>query len=395
MVETKIIIPRNKRYINDLNEFPKVMKYLSKRLGELNIKTAVSSHGRTLLRTTAKELTLITYTDIQQEYTESDEGINLSPYGTYLAGHIGYLESLSDNIPTTFTGTDKIYITDETPAGRTVVLAVYYPKLNIIQIPFDFFHMDWLSMEEKDNMGMIDLIINKLKERIKEQKIEIKEIKFKEGDIATRIIHGLLERQIQDLSNEIGHTRRSVRDNIIRYEELRLQQFEQKRQLKYLKNIIKEDTSKVVQKLKEILQLPFVTQVEIGPDTKIRFKNTYIKGKFIGQFTLVITQEGFIRLTSKYGAQLASGDYYEHPHIEDSIPCWGTHKEQIYTLMHSLEYKKMIYLIYSFLNTYTQEDAYISLGGFLDERGEIDAPKEKRKTKELKIVEPPEKGLFQ
>ena len=88
--------------------------------------------------------------------------------------------------------------------------------------------------------------------------------------------------------------------------------------------------------------------------SKINVDNEYIDDLYIGSFRI---QWGLGQGIRIHNLEKSDNYPYDHPHIEDGIPCWGN-MEEVETLAAKMEIEVAISMILSYLATINEDHTY-------------------------------------
>lgn len=106
---------------------------------------------------------------------------------------------------------------------------------------------------------------------------------------------------------------------------------------------------------------------------------------YIGQMSFLITPTAVkIKNEHPYIGQCST---YEHPHVSKNTPCLADFSPKVNEYLANIELKKLVFLLYRFLKTYTQNSTYISLKkwqDFREKEKKFDSNGEPYKAKKIK-----------
>lgn len=260
-------------------------------------------------------------------------------------------------------------------ANTELEIGCYLKDRNIILLYFDVINKTELSLLFKNEI--LFFFINNITEYLKINKI-------KKVNVKDYMKIRLIKKYAEDISKEMRTKKdmidRKVRD-LMGYEETIVKYLKENNmdrkliiELKKMGENIEETISK---QMIEISKLPFVKSVKllvkgIRVDVgKIHIKYQK-KNVFIGEFFAYILPNG-VKLENKKPLKHEVKGDIQHPHINGTEHiCWGGQRGiKIKELLAKHDYKKLMFMVYLFLKTYTQNDKYYSINNWLEKENGI------------------------
>ena len=203
--------------------------------------------------------------------------------------------------------------------------------------------------------------------------LEINEIKlneqqtYKEEDLLTiekrrtdmiikkfinKIDKSISEREFNNrtLHNEIDITTTKITEN---YKNIEINQQMVEKLVVFRSNLV----LKFEEQLEELKKLKFIKKVSIDDEgILLDMGNLTLTDKnikvFIGRM-IVLIQENSVKVYNEY-----SMNSLQHPHIWSNTCCFGTYAPGVSKLLAELDLKRLAFVIYQFLNTYTHDRTY-------------------------------------
>ena len=185
------------------------------------------------------------------------------------------------------------------------------------------------------------------------------EIEKREVAFVTQEFMGVINNKIIEMGRDILNTQSSIeymsRELVASYGKVRRLYIEVEDVKKFKINF----ESRFIQELYEIKQLNFVKSIKFKSgaininvgDIILKVANTKT---YIGDMNILIYPNQ-VKFENKYSIGRT-----EHPHIMEGRPCLGSFAPNITKLLGELELKRLVFLLYQFLNTYNQASCYIN-----------------------------------
>lgn len=256
-------------------------------------------------------------------------------------------------------------------ANMDLVIGCYLKDRNIIILYFDVINRTTLSYLFRNELlfFFIDGIINWLKSK-KIKKVAVKDFMRK------RLIKRYAEeitKEIQNKNNTIESRIKMVSDyekGIIK--DIR-ENLKDRKLIIELKKMSEKIEDTINKQMKEISELAFVKDVKLlVKGIRVDVGKIYIKWKrkniFIGEFYAYILPNE-VKLENKKPLKKEDGGTpLQHPHINSSNNiCWGGARHtQISKLLANYEYKKLMFMVYLFLKTYTDNDKFYHIDNWIE-----------------------------
>lgn len=239
------------------------------------------------------------------------------------------------------------------------IIGFYLRERNIILINIPLFSYNWsdkFELQLSISRSIIDALI----------RLKIKEVNTK------GLIEKLkIEKFLSDAKREItrlGSDLKSYTENIENHKKYLLEETEKLNssyaKLNGLKELLSKSFKTVYSKIEEIKKLPFVKKVEFtnnGIAVDIGEIAITVKGtkRIIGRFRIYI-KPSQIKIYN-FDAIVRSGDYYDHPHVTNTVLCMGNWIIKICEALGDLDLKKLILILKMCLQTYNEKSPYIKI----------------------------------
>lgn len=131
----------------------------------------------------------------------------------------------------------------------------------------------------------------------------------------------------------------------------KLKRFEKRFNPEYL-----EKTFHDFLKKKMIVKLEYKSNEIIAYTGKIHISN-YGKSYYVGKFKITIGLDGNITMDNLDN----SNDMYDHPHINEGSPCFGSISTKIPKMIAQGDYINLLVILYNFLISYNEDNCYCNL----------------------------------
>lgn len=244
-------------------------------------------------------------------------------------------------------------------------VALFFPERNAILLAFHPFAIKFpaqvtLHNFQNDNRWVLHQdIINSFGDTQFEAK-DIQEI------IRTRMIAYFT----QALNERIDSKQSRIRDLKLSIEEYENSLYNKIKDLQYslselhaLEENKDVDYDTIIQKIDEVKKLKFVKEVNVTPQGfEVSFGKINItrsrKKYYIGDFKMVVSGQK-LRI---YNSNNQANTSYHHPHIDEGgKPCLDEASPVVTKLLAEMDFKRLAFQIYSFLQTYNPDSPYKKL----------------------------------
>ena len=329
--------------------------------------------------TTYKDITLIIRPDWQTDYffpKKVNQVHNAHPteFWKELAKKGGWREG--DFMPSVLNIDASLSSEEITPITMDyktskVVVGYHMKNRNILTIQYPIYESN-LSLELKNEL--ITEVFKKIADYCLENKVEAVDV----SPMATKY---MLRKFYKEANNQIISRSQTIhiRENNIEgyYQSIINEQNTldiDKTILNSLTSFLKEKVEVFTARVNEIKTLPFVKDILLTErGIFVDVGDITINETYIGKFSVRITPSvvsAFNRIPKDN-----HGDIYHHPHIssegsggriaEASSICFGNERKKIIIdLLHKKDFKKLVYMVYLFLKSYTDGDNYCTLERF-------------------------------
>jgi hypothetical protein len=262
---------------------------------------------------------------------------------------------------------------------KELIFGHYLKERNIVILYINPFYSDMNSSSNE----FLEFIL-------KIFEIGVKNIKLEKIDVSEKIKKNLIEmfqKQIKDKIDETSNCIKRNITNICQYQESLLNEIKHQQintnQIKTLAIFRTDTDTSIKNAIEELKELPFVKNIslvkegitlDVGSIT-IKYRNSDV---YIGDFYLIISPNS-VKCYCR-NPVVVDGTISHHPHIEGNHNCFGDERTiQVINHLSAFELKKLVFLIYVFLKTYTPNNFYFNISRWIGE-GVIRTKTEKMNT---------------
>ncbi|KKK47090.1 hypothetical protein LCGC14_3158700, partial [marine sediment metagenome] len=244
---------------------------------------------------------------------------------------------------------------------KDIEIGCYLKDRNALVFYYNIFNTD-LSLNERNEV--LFFFVNHLIKYIKKNKIKKGNLKniiekrtMETFSIAIKDEIYTKENENSDYKESIESSEKMIIDYIKR---ITLNDTE----LKSIKKMLDNVKDYVKKQINEIKRLNFVKSVSLSPaGMKVNVGDIYIrysrKNIFIGNFDIIVKPNKIDIINNN--PLDSDGRVLYHPHIaSDGTICYGSRKNDINRLLANNEFKKIIHILYLYLQSYNGRDTHYS-----------------------------------
>ena len=369
--------------VTGLKDYPQLALKLKGMFEAVGVKK-VENNLRIEESTHLNNLTVVVYPNFR--FSGNQIGIGYGDNGTpqrILYEKIRDMPGYADNnIFNSFTGTrEKIMINvGSIISKKEIEIGCYLKDRNMVILYYDIFntYKDRALQSSSLLLFFTNHIINYIKKKkikavdiskiIKKKTLESfskairNSIKIKEDDTVAK------KRNIEDYEKTIIDYLKRIQINSV--------------EIVAIQKLLKNVDGYVSKQIDEIKKLNFVKKIDLTSEGLVidlgKIFIPYSKKKvYIDEFILTLNPSK-IKIVSKNPIE---GPYH-HPHISGSSVCFGSRGEEIRKLLANNEFKKIVHIIYLYLQSYNTSDSYRKIENWIRRNEKED---EKKKTVKLKV----------
>lgn len=233
----------------------------------------------------------------------------------------------------------------------------YYAERNLLIVNF-IVKFDY----NEPSLSIIKSVCDFIKEILEENNIDIRgtmnpeERKIRQQAIMESKFLAKIDMSINKLKTDVIQTNSDIevgsRTLVANYAKVHRLNSEGKNLLEFRANFAQKfrkamDEVKTLHFVKEIVLGSDGINIEVGDVVLEASVNNVKQRIYIGDITLLVTPDD-IKVKNKHSVR-----DYQHPHVKNNNPCLGSFGPKVLKLLGDLDLKRLAFLMYQFLNTYS------------------------------------------